>query len=82
MSGPLTRPGLLTFFLSVMVPVGAWGADEAPARRGRESREFHLRAQERCGVLVPMYLYPADIHKNPAYNRLMDVRRRHESVPM
>ncbi len=74
---------LLTFLLSASVPVGALGADDSTAgRRGQQSREFHLRAQERTGLLVPMYLYPADILMNPAYNRLMDIKRQYETVPM
>lgn len=32
-------------------------------------------------MLVPMYVYPADIHKNAVWNRLMDVKRRFETVP-
>jgi hypothetical protein len=29
-----------------------------------------------------MYVYPADIRTNPAYNQLMDIKRRFETVPM
>jgi hypothetical protein len=56
---------------------------QLPERSERRSRaiEFHLRAQERTGVLVPMYVYPANIHTNAVWNRLMDVKRRFETVP-
>lgn len=63
----------------------AWdsAAQEGPhALRQRQSQEFHIRAQQRTGLLVPMYLYPADIHTNPAFNRLMDVKRQYETVPI
>ena len=61
----------------------ASAADDSPAAlRRQQAKELHLRAQQRTGVLVPMYVYPADIHKNPAYNRLMDLKRQHETVPM
>ena len=67
----------------LVVPVAfAHDEDPFPARRRQEAKEFHLRAQERTGVLVPMYVYPADIHKNSAYNRLIDLKRQHETVPM
>lgn len=60
--------------------------DDSPAgraqRRQQQAREFHRRAQEGTGVLVPMYVYPANIHTNPAYNRLMDLKRQYETVPM
>lgn len=61
----------------------ALGADK-PSRvaRRHKAQEFHLRAQERTGLLVPMYVYPADIHKNRAYNRLIDLKRQYETVPI
>jgi hypothetical protein len=54
-----------------------------PERSTRRTRavEFHLRAQERTGVLVPLYVYPADVHANAVWNRLIDVKRRFETVP-
>src|SRR5262245_58416662 len=58
-------------------------ADDSPAtRRRQQAQQFHVRAQERTGVLVPMYLYPENVHKNAAYNRLMDLKRQYETVPM
>jgi hypothetical protein len=58
-------------------------ADDSPgARRLQQAQEFHHRAQQRTGVLVPMYVYPADIHKNSAYNHLMNLKRQYETVPM
>jgi hypothetical protein len=67
----------------VLAPGSGLSADDGPAaRRRQEGEQFHLRAQERTGLLVPMYIYPSDIHKNPAYNRLMDLKRRYETVPM
>lgn len=84
MSGALSRQLPLLAFLiaSVAASVAASDAEDPPAARRQGSHEFHLRAQERTGVLVPMYIYPADIHTNPAYNRLMDIKRRFETVPM
>ena len=43
--------------------------------------EFHVRAQARTGLLVPMYVYPADIHKNAAYNKLIELKREYETIP-
>ena len=57
----------------VFVLGSSLSADDAQAtRRRHQSQEFHIRAQERAGLLVPMYLYLADIHKNASYNRLID----------
>jgi hypothetical protein len=67
----------------ILVAISSIGADDShPSRRRQQAQEFHLLAQERTGLLVPIYLYPSDIHKNPAYNRLMDLKRRHETVPI
>lgn len=51
------------------------------AQLQQRAQEFHRRSQERTGVLVPMYVYPADIHTNPVYNRLMDLKRKYETAP-
>jgi len=56
--------------------------DSNAALRRRRAVEFHLRAQERTGLLVPMYIYPAEVHKNAAFNRLIDLKRRYETVPI
>lgn len=56
-------------------------AQDTEQRRTR-AREFHRRAQQRTGLLVPLYVYPADIHQNDSYNRLMALKRRYETVPI
>lgn len=57
-------------------------AQDSAAERRERARQFHRRAQERTGLLIPMYIYPADIHTNKAYNRLIELKRRFETVPM
>src|SRR5437868_9770306 len=57
-------------------------ADDPPAGRRQKAQEFHLRAQERTGLLVPLYVYPKDVPNNPDYARLMDLKRRYETVPV
>lgn len=56
--------------------------NETSAERRARAMEFHVRAQERPGVLVPLYVYPANIHTNPVYNRLIAVKRKHETIPI
>ena len=51
-------------------------------RRRQDAQEFHLLAQQRTGLLIPLYVYPGDLNKNPAYNRLIELRRRYETVPV
>jgi Spherulation-specific family 4 len=78
------RPPISLPVIFLLLAAGAVIAFDDPrgARRRQQAQEFHLRAQERTGILVPMYVYPKDIHKNPAYNRLADLKRRYETVPM
>ena len=67
----------------VLGSIAGSAADDGEAALRRQlSQEFHIRSQERTGLLVPLYIYPSDIHKNPAFNRLIDVKRSHETVPM
>lgn len=73
---------LLPLAALLLLPADALPRDDAPARRRLLAHEFHLRAQERTGVLVPLYVYPANVAKNAAFNRLIDVKRRFETVPM
>lgn len=62
-------------------PLQAQDAGAAAFRR-RESQQFHLRSQQRTGVLVPLYVYPDNIEHNEHYNRLIELRRRFETVPI
>lgn len=55
---------------------------EAATSRQMESMEFHLRSQERTGLLVPLYHYPANVHTNEVYNRLIATKRKYETVPI
>lgn len=73
--------------LPVVVAAAAWGVESAAddlsaAQRRQRTQEFDRRAQQPTGVLVPMYVYPANVHTNPAYNDLMDLKRQYETVPM
>lgn len=49
--------------------------------RMRRAQQFHQRAQEPTGILVPMYVYPENIHTNATYNRLIELKRKYETVP-
>jgi hypothetical protein len=70
--------------MAVLTLVGLTPAhgDSPAARRRQQAREFHLRARQRTGVLVPLYVYPTNVHKNRTYNRLMELKRRYETVPL
>jgi Spherulation-specific family 4 len=67
--------------LALIASLSRLNAQDTPSDRIERNQVFHSRAQERTGLLVPMYIYPANIHTNPDYNRLIDLKRRHETVP-
>ncbi len=79
---------LLRTLFATLVVCGGWcctsalDAQEASGvRRMLETQQFHEMAQQRPGVLVPMYVYPANIHTNPEFNRLMELKRKYSTVP-
>src|SRR5262245_56067793 len=76
----LFRALVLGIVLATAGPAG--GEDAAAARRRQLAQEFHARAQERTGVLLPLYVYPGDVDENPAFARVMELRRKYETVPM
>lgn len=68
---------------TLVVCMGSWSrADEPAALRRLKAQQFHLRASQPTGLLVPLYVYPANVHTNPVYNRLIDLKRRYETVPV
>jgi hypothetical protein len=64
------------------VLIAAEPSKDPPADRRQRAQLFHLRAQERTGILVPLYVYPGEVSKNPHFTRLIELRRRFETVPM
>lgn len=69
--------------VSILILAGGVSrAQEPPAQRIERARQFDRLARQGTGILVPLYVYPADIHTNPVYNRLIDLKRRYETVPI
>ncbi|OYW22395.1 MAG: hypothetical protein B7Z55_04655 [Planctomycetales bacterium 12-60-4] len=73
---------VLTFGLIAETRGQSSGPAPSAAQRRQQALEFHIASQQRAGVLVPMYVYPADIHANPEFNRLIALKRRYETVPI
>jgi len=42
---------------------------------------FHAMAQQGCGLLIPLYKYPANIHTNVEFNRVMELKRKFCTIP-
>src|SRR5687768_7785359 len=67
---------------AVGLSVTSSAQERSPAEARLQAQAFHLRAQQPTGILVPLYLYPEHIHQNATYNKLMDLKRRFERVPI
>lgn len=44
-------------------------------------QQFHLRTAEKTGLLIPLYIYPANIHTNMDFNRVIELKRQYSEVP-
>jgi hypothetical protein len=49
--------------------------------REQTSRQFHWSSTQSTGLLIPLYIYPANIHTNESFNQVMMLKRDHPSVP-
>jgi hypothetical protein len=52
-----------------------------PADRIAKFQQFHLRATEKTGLLIPLYIYPANVHTNKDFNRVIELKRQYSEVP-
>lgn len=68
----------LALLLSCLLGLTPVRADDPTAA----SRQHMALAQQPTGLLIPLYLYPADIHTNAAYNRLIALKKSHPRVPI
>ena len=53
----------------------------SPADRIEKAQQFHLRATEKTGLLIPLYIYPANVHTNKDFNRVIELKRQYSEVP-
>lgn len=51
------------------------------AQRVFDNQRFHQQASQKMGLLIPLYIYPANIHTNSDYNRVMELKRQYSEVP-
>lgn len=73
--------GLLTLS-SAQSPSDSAGAAAFGAKdRVLANQSFHLHANQTTGLLIPLYLNPANIHTNADFNRVMQLKRRYSKVP-
>jgi len=77
----LALPLYLILFASLTQRLAAQDQANAVLHR-QEAQDFHFRAMQRTGILVPMYLYPSNVHTNDVFNRLIELKRRYETVPV
>jgi hypothetical protein len=54
-------------------------AEDSPTAAARQLMDDVNRP---TGLLVPLYLYPADVHMNATFNRVIDLKLAHPAVPI
>jgi Spherulation-specific family 4 len=72
---------MTTILAALLIPLQSVAQESAGRERMLAAMEFHLRGQTRTGVLIPLYAYPANVHTNEAFNRVIASKRDHETVP-
>jgi hypothetical protein len=51
-------------------------------QRLAESQQFFVQSQQPTGLLIPLYHYPANVHTNAVFNRLIDLKKSYPTVPV
>lgn len=54
---------------------------DSAKERVKGTQLSHLMAQSTPGLIIPLYQYPANIHTNPAFNRVMELKREYPTIP-
>jgi len=47
-----------------------------------QTQKFFELAQQPTGILIPLYSYPANIHRNAAFNAVIDLKLTYPTVPV
>ena len=69
---------VLGFVISMMA-ANTHGDESDAARRLFDNKQFFVQAQQPTGLLIPLYYYPANVHTNEVFNRLMDLKKNSET---
>ena len=71
--------------LALLLSMQTVSAQERIALSGPErvaaNHLFNQQASQKMGLLIPLYIYPANIHTNADYNRVMELKRQYSEVP-
>ena len=67
--------------LMAMVPANAQESGNRASNSIDASVLFHQRAIAKTGLLIPLYIYPANIHLNHDFNREIKLKRMYPEVP-
>lgn len=79
----LFRSARLTSIFAVIAGATSLAEDVSVSeRRLAESRRFFVQSQQPTGLLIPLYHYPANVHTNAVFNRLIDLKKSYPTVPV
>ena len=52
-----------------------------PTERIEKLQQLHRNAIQKTGLLIPLYIYPANVHTNNDFNRVIELKRQYSEVP-
>ena len=73
--------GLFIVVLATGAIRGQESSGASGVQRIFENQRFNQQASQKMGLLIPLYIYPANIHTNADYNRVMELKRQYSEVP-
>ena len=77
---------LATMTLAILTPRVSGQQGEVrnsanPTERIEKLQQFHRNAVQKTGLLIPLYIYPANVHTNNDFNRVIELKRQYSEVP-
>ena len=73
---------LATMTLAILTPRVSGQQGEVrnsanPTERIEKLQQFHRNAVQKTGLLIPLYIYPANVHTNNDFNRVIELKRQY-----
>ena len=77
----LPRHSVALALLGIAVSTAVSAEPQTGSLRIAEHQQWLARATQPTGLLIPLYSYPAHVHQNETFNRLIALKRKYPTVP-
>ncbi len=75
------RLAIASFLITLLFFSNGWSQETMPQSPLEQAKLATWMASQPTGLLIPLYIYPANIHTNAEFNRVMELKRRFHSIP-